>query len=149
MYGRRVRSMGDRAGATEESMGTGDTAAKPLSNRERERIAEAALDMKLRVFEATRQEFDLEGELSGLQREFGEQIRELEALLRETVETAHDGKPESKAAIYDRIVTAWQDRDEKEAEKKSTLAPILEDLKAARKRRAEALANVNQLPLPL
>ena len=130
-------------------MTTDTETGKPLSNREKEKLAEAALEMKLRVFDATRQEFDLEGELSGLQKIFGEALKALDANLRETVETAHDGKPAAKAAIYDRIVQTWQDRDEKEAEKKSTLSPILEDLKAARKRRADALQNVNQLPLPL
>lgn len=118
-----------------------------LSNREKERIAEAAQEAKERVFIASREELELQEELRRLRGDFGERMKAAKERLRETVESPHSGKPAEKVKLYDEIVMAWQDIDELIAERKSTLHPVLMDLEDARKRRVEGHAEVRQLVL--
>lgn len=127
-----------------------DTKAPPrLSNREKERLAEAAMEAKERVFHASREELELEDELRKERARFRVDLGELKESLRETVEAPHNGKAAQKVERYDAIIVAWQEVDEMEALRKATLHPILLSLEEARDRRVNAHGDAKQLLLPL
>jgi len=105
-------------------------------------------DAKERVFQITKKLLRVEERLDSERRKFSDRKSELNEALRGAVETPHTNKPEEKTKIYDAIVIAWQDCDELEAERKSTLHPLLDDRDTLRKQRKEAVENIDQYRLP-
>ena len=120
----------------------------PTNNRDAESVAAATFEAKEQVFEMTRDLIAADTVIDAKREHFKKKIGEASKILRETVETTHNGTMKQKAAIYDAVVIAWQKKDETEAEKNSVLHPLLLSRDETRKRRVETVENINQLRIP-
>ena len=154
-------SKGSRDGGDEGSDGDGKVLTFPalrpdkkrekrleaMSAKEKKIFLETELQAKEEVYAASKKVLDLETKINDARERFNRKIGKATKQLKESIEATHNGSPQQKAAILDRVIVDFRAREELEQEKKDKLDPLLDELRNWTKRRRTAVEGIDQLAL--